>query len=148
MNEFSKLLKKYREKAGLSQKALAEQAELDASHINRLERGLRKPPKKRVIFAIVRALMLNSDEIIELFSTAGYSLEDIKDKTTDKIVDFSSPVFESSIGAQSKLSHPTIEIIEEILFDQDIPVKKRKEISEILTKFARWLHEDAKRKER
>ena len=132
MSEFSDLLKKYRERAKISQKKLAELAEIDQSHLNRLERGVRKPPNKRIIIAIANALMLGKEDMIELLRSAGHELPE-------------DPLPHDSRSIAPGASHKAIDVIRQIILDNDIPVIKKKQILDDILKYAKWRLEDTKK---
>ncbi len=60
---FGEVLRKYREKVGVSQEQLALECELDRTFISLLERGLRQPSLTS-IFAIAEALDIAPSKII------------------------------------------------------------------------------------
>ncbi len=66
-------IRKFRERAGLSQLALEIEAELASGHLSRIENG-QKNPEKETIIDIAYALKLNTFEIASLF---GIDLSDI-----------------------------------------------------------------------
>ena len=69
---FGELLREYRRRAGLSQKALAEKAGYHPSYINRLERGRRMPPRQYgTIQELATILQLTQEESNALLATAG-----------------------------------------------------------------------------
>lgn len=71
MSTFGKLLKSYRERAGLSQNELAVRAGLSASTISRVEQGERAPLRRRSqVLALAKALALAQDETDILLSAA------------------------------------------------------------------------------
>ncbi len=69
---FGELLREYRRRAGLSQKALAGKAGYHPSYINRLERGKRMPPRQYgTIQDLSAALQLTHEESNALLAAAG-----------------------------------------------------------------------------
>jgi transcriptional regulator with XRE-family HTH domain len=146
MSNFGTTLRNMREKAQMSQKALAEHAGLDASHLNRVERGLRSPPKQRTITAIASALMLGTEDTKRLLVSAGHL------KKTEKILinrkqrenSGTGPVFMSNLGGGQRLKHPTLQLIEDILVDQQIPVARRRRIAKQIENFSQWLWHEAR----
>lgn len=69
---FGQLLHEYRQRSGLSQKALAEKVGYHPSYINRLERGTRTPPRQYgTIQDLATALDLTQEEINALLAAAG-----------------------------------------------------------------------------
>ena len=74
MSTFGMLLKMYRERAGLSQNELAQQAGMSPSAISRMESGERGPPRKRgQVLALAKALGLDQQETDALLSSAGFA---------------------------------------------------------------------------
>jgi transcriptional regulator with XRE-family HTH domain len=69
---FHDLLRGFRQRAGLSQSALARRANLDASYLNRLESGVRGAPTAMVVTALAAALGLASAEADRLLGSAGH----------------------------------------------------------------------------
>ena len=70
---FGATLRRFRERAGLSQNALAQRAGVNASYINRLESGDRRRPTEQVCAAIGRTMHLTIAELDELLLSAGYA---------------------------------------------------------------------------
>lgn len=68
---FSDELRAGRERAGLAQSALARLVGVDASYINRLEKGEREAPKSDLVGALARAIGLNGDATDRLLVSAG-----------------------------------------------------------------------------
>jgi|GEM_PF-1201088 len=144
MNEFCTLLKKFRTRSQLSQKALAIKAGLDQSHLNRLERGIRSIPKKRTIIALTEALELSHEDRIILLQAAGYESSDLPNKTKLKGKSARS-VYHSPIDPNSDFTHPAKQMIDKILGDKDIDHEKKVQIIESIQKYGEWLLEDAKK---
>lgn len=69
---FGELLSCLRLAAGMSQHALGLAAGVDASYINRLERGERSEPSREVVIALARVLDVTPVERERLLWTAGY----------------------------------------------------------------------------
>jgi transcriptional regulator with XRE-family HTH domain len=70
-SRFGALLRKWRQRAGLSQEALAERAELGIRTIRGLETGERRDPRVGTVRLLADALRLNGAERAELFAAAG-----------------------------------------------------------------------------
>jgi transcriptional regulator with XRE-family HTH domain len=72
--EFGELLRQSREDAGLSQNALAREAGLNATHLNRLEASKQGPPRMATVLKLVKGLGLSlSDEKgQQLLAAAGH----------------------------------------------------------------------------
>lgn len=142
MNKFGKLLVRMREKAGLSQKALADSAGVDASHLNRVERGLRNAPKPRTILALANALMLGTEDRLRLLEAAGYPIsktEKIPLTTVNNMPADKALLFASPIAGGTELDHPTIKLVADILSDKTISLSHRRQIAEQIASFAEWL---------
>jgi len=68
--QFGQLLREYRQRRELSQKALAEKAGYHPSYINRLERGTRTPPRQYgTIQDLATALGLTQEDACDGLST-------------------------------------------------------------------------------
>jgi transcriptional regulator with XRE-family HTH domain len=63
--QFGTLLRRYRQRAGFSQQALAERAQLSADALSALERGKRRAPYANTVRALVSALELSQDERVQ-----------------------------------------------------------------------------------
>jgi len=72
MATFSDLLKEFRTRAGLSQRALARASGINAAIISRLETGDRQPSGPEQVLAVVRALQLDGADGDLLLASAGY----------------------------------------------------------------------------
>jgi predicted ATPase/transcriptional regulator with XRE-family HTH domain len=68
---FSEQLRRYRERAGLTQEILAERAGLTAKAISALERGERRQPYPHTVHALARALGLTPEEYAALLDARG-----------------------------------------------------------------------------
>jgi transcriptional regulator with XRE-family HTH domain len=75
MEDFSTLLERFRDRAGLSQSELARAAGISASYINRIEKEERQPPSRSVVLRIAKALGLDSATTDTLLLAAGYAPE-------------------------------------------------------------------------
>jgi transcriptional regulator with XRE-family HTH domain len=71
-NEFGEQLRRHRERAGLTQTALAKRAGADQSYINRLERGEREPPRRPLVVQLADQLALSQAERQHLLLLAGH----------------------------------------------------------------------------
>lgn len=69
-----KLLRRFRERAGLTQEELAERAGLTAHGISALERGIRRRPYPHTLRTLAAALGLSESDRATLFSAAGRGL--------------------------------------------------------------------------
>ncbi len=75
---FAQALAEAREAKGLSQNALARALGMDASHLNRIERGLRNPPSREKVLAIAEVLELTPEEQTRLLVSAGFAPENVR----------------------------------------------------------------------
>ena len=69
---FGDLLRSYRERAGLSQRALARASKVNPAIISRLESDDRGPSGPEQVLAIARALGLDAEQADALLASAGY----------------------------------------------------------------------------
>lgn len=72
-DDFGTLLRRYRDRAGLSCNELARAVAVDPSYISRLERGEREPPRRPVVERLASALQLGLEDQDRLLVTAGYA---------------------------------------------------------------------------
>lgn len=72
---FSSILTQARKNRGLSQNSLARAVGINASHLNRIERGLRNPPSRDIVLALAQVLTMNQEETNLLLVSAGYAPE-------------------------------------------------------------------------
>ena len=72
MEEFAALLTRWRERAGLSQNALARRMGVNPAYVNRLEHGGRGAGNRELVEAAARALGLEASERDALLAAAGH----------------------------------------------------------------------------
>ncbi|HZR99743.1 MAG TPA: helix-turn-helix domain-containing protein [Chloroflexota bacterium] len=72
MDEFATLFQRWRERAGLSQNALARRMGVNPAYVNRLEHGGRGAGNRELIEAAADALGLSPDERDALLGAAGH----------------------------------------------------------------------------
>jgi transcriptional regulator with XRE-family HTH domain len=72
MEEFAALLTRWRERAGLSQNALARRMGVNPAYVNRLEHGGRGAGNRELVEAAARALGLDAPERDALLAAAGH----------------------------------------------------------------------------
>ncbi len=65
-------MRRFRERAGISQRTLAKVSEINPAIVSRLETGDRMPSGPQQVLAIARALELNQADSDALLSTAGH----------------------------------------------------------------------------
>jgi transcriptional regulator with XRE-family HTH domain len=73
MSDFSDKLREYRERLGMKQRVLADRVGLTYGHLNKIEKGTRKPPGVETILSMIQVLRLSRDEAEELIQFAGFS---------------------------------------------------------------------------
>ncbi len=71
--EFSTLLRRYRDRAGMSCNELARAVGIDPSYVSRLERGEREPPRRPVVERVTEVLHLELEDQDRLLVSAGYA---------------------------------------------------------------------------
>lgn len=69
---FGELVRRRRERQGLSQAALARAIGSDSGYVNRMEQGQRTPTARGVVLEIVHALDCSTDETDRLLVAAGH----------------------------------------------------------------------------
>ena len=72
MVEFAALVQRWRERAGLSQNALARRMGVNPAYVNRLEHGGRGAGNRELIEAVAEALSLDAAERDTLLAAAGH----------------------------------------------------------------------------
>ena len=72
-DDFAALLRRFRERAGLSCNELARAVGVDPSYISRLERSEREPPRRRIVEGLASALQLSLEDQDRLLVSAGYA---------------------------------------------------------------------------
>ncbi len=73
MSPFATLLERYRERLDLSRNELARAIGCDPSHISRLERDERQPPRRDMVLALTEALRLTPEEGDRFLLAAGFA---------------------------------------------------------------------------
>jgi transcriptional regulator with XRE-family HTH domain len=116
--EFGALLHALRQRAHLSQGALAKSAGIDPSYVNRLERGEREPPKREIVAALAAGLRLPPQEEDQLLVAAGHLPRALQE-----------------LGPLD----PTITMVADILADAQIPLDQRRQFRQQIALAAlRW----------
>jgi len=72
-DDFAALLRRYRDRLGLSCNELARAVGVDPSYISRLERNDREPPRRRVVERLAEVLELELEDQDRLLVSAGYA---------------------------------------------------------------------------
>jgi transcriptional regulator with XRE-family HTH domain len=85
MTNFGKLLKDFRMRANLSQRTLAQEADIDTSYISKLESGEREVASRTLALRLAEILRLNSQEIDLWLISAGYISPRMQEVASTKI---------------------------------------------------------------
>lgn len=72
MTDFGKMLADFRQRSGLSQRALAEAAHIDRSYVSKLESGRREVTSRALALRLAAILGLSASEIDLWLISAGY----------------------------------------------------------------------------
>jgi transcriptional regulator with XRE-family HTH domain len=152
-DRFGGMLRSLRERAGLSQSALARLAGLDPSFINRLESG-RRGVERPIADALVVALSLPAREADRLLAAGGFlppslAKAGLDDPTLQLVVDFltAEPVgpteraaFHRAVAnARDGLGDPTLRLVEQILTDERLSAAERAAFREVIALIGeRW----------
>jgi transcriptional regulator with XRE-family HTH domain len=116
MSDFGEVLRRWRERARLSQLALARLSGVHASIINRFEGGERQPAERAMVERLAEALALATGERDQLLATAGFFPETL-----------------ARLGA----ADADLLLIAGILADETIAVAERQELRLLLRIVAR-----------
>ncbi len=119
MDAFGSTLRRYRLRGGWSQNLLGSMASVDASYINRLERGDRPAPAREVALALARALTLAPEETDALLLAAGHIPSRLQ---------------------QLGLADPTVALVVRILTDERLDTAARDDFRTVVEVIAsRWV---------
>ena len=117
-DSFGAVLRSLRERAGLSQSAVARRAGLDPSFVNRLESGQRSA-ERSIAERLAAALDLEPADADRLLAAGGHL---------------------PSLFARVGLQDPTLQIVVRILGDENLPPNEREDFREIVRLIGqRWL---------
>lgn len=109
---FGKLLRDFRIRAKLSQRVLAQQAEIDTSYISRLERGEREVASRSLALKIAETLNLSLEETDLWLISAGYISPRMQQLANN--------------GLSRLLDSLSTDITETLLNDQDVNIEREK----------------------
>lgn len=112
---FGGVLRGLRERAGLSQSALARQAGLDPSFVNRLESGQRGADRG-VVDALARGMGLDAAATDRLLAAGGYL---------------------PGVIARLGFDDPTLQLVAQILADERLPPADRTEFRQVVEAIGR-----------
>ena len=84
---FGLLLRRHRERAGLTQEELAERADLSADAVSALERGVRRRAQPKTVRALATALQLSGSERSTFLMSVSQPLPDDEEPGTAKAED-------------------------------------------------------------
>jgi transcriptional regulator with XRE-family HTH domain len=93
MSEYGETLARYRDEAGLSQRALGAAIGLDYTQLNKIEHGHRPPLRAKYMEPLVHALRLNRSQAEKLVDLAGLS---------HKVLDFMDEVVDGQTVRQGQ----------------------------------------------
>jgi transcriptional regulator with XRE-family HTH domain len=141
---FYELLKTFRIQAGLSQLQLAKAVKMNPSHLNRLERGLRNPPRREKVLLLADVLGLGEEEKKTFMLEAGYSPPNqLKEKSP--IVTRGYTAILPGEGLEAIEEAQTLpELVREILKDQALTPLQRRQMALQIRYFTLWLHNTMK----
>ncbi|MPZ13964.1 MAG: helix-turn-helix domain-containing protein [Chloroflexi bacterium] len=71
--DFARVLRRYRDRLGISRNQLAREVGVDASYLTRIEHGERHPPRLHVVEALARRLRLSAADRDRLLIAAGFA---------------------------------------------------------------------------
>lgn len=94
--QFGQRLRELRKAKGLSQKYLAERAEIDFTYLSKVENGHMSPPSEKTILSLAKALDADSDELLALANKIPSDLAKDVDLETIKLL--------RSVAAQKRTS--------------------------------------------
>lgn len=145
IKKFGEILAELRTKANLSQNKLAQIVKMNPSHISRIERGERKPPKKGNLLKIAEALELKEKDKDKLLIAAGYIIS--KTHYTSPI-DFDEIICnEKNREADSEklkkiLQNETIRMIIKTLYDPKISSDLKHDIENQIRTFIKLIRKN------
>lgn len=122
VEDFGGLLATFRQQSGLSQNALARRAGVNPGTVNRLESGQRAPTNRDLVLLLADALGLDTTERDRLLAAAGHL-----------------PLAFGGAAA----ADPTLRLVADILGDDSIPERERREFRRIIGLVARRWRPDA-----
>lgn len=93
LHDFAEMLRILRFSRNLSQKELAQRAQLHPSHISRMEKGEHNPPRRESVLRIAEAMALEGSEWNAFFEAAGY-----QPSSRRRAVGFASPLRHDEIA--------------------------------------------------
>ena len=114
--EFATLLRRFRDRAGLSCNELARAVGVDPSYISRLERSEREPPRRRVVEGLAVALQLGLEDQDRLLVSAGYA-----------------PATVALLGHWDS----TLQVVADVLVDRRIPAEELENFRHVIRLVAR-----------
>jgi transcriptional regulator with XRE-family HTH domain len=150
MRTFAELLRDARERAGISQRELAEKVGVDSSYISRIERALFPPPVRDKVLAIADALELSNpaERAMFLLSAGCASIEELEGLVLLGVIPAQAP--EATVSSPVKQRRrpsalaspelPTVgEQIDAILEQENLSREDEKTLTEVLVSHIRQL---------
>lgn len=130
---FCEKLQAFRERAGLSRNALARMVGIDGSHLNRIERGLRNPPRPETLLRIGEALQLSEQEKKELLFLSGQQRHTQKPPSTPAKpsvgVTFGSGITPEDMTVD-EIETPAVVAVRRLLSNRSLTKEERKQIED------------------
>ncbi len=147
MTSFGSLLKLLRLSIGISQRQLAASIGLNPSHLSRVERGQKNPPKRETIGKICKVLGLSQEQRQQLYEAAGYLAPQTKSKETSEVPGFHSPLRPSRKTGQPPshepqlqgLAHKAVEQLTLLLSRDDLSSRQRGRLAREVINFTEFL---------
>jgi transcriptional regulator with XRE-family HTH domain len=146
---FGELVGVFRQRACVSQSELARLAGIDASHLNRIERGLRGSPRRKTVEALCRAFLLDEAERAELLDSAGYASE----RRVLPAGVFGAPPADLLMPSGRKMpprpnfAEDVAGRVSDILSDRSVPEYERRALARQVRSFVDWLAAEARGKQ-
>ena len=83
---FGERLRELRKQKGMTQKELAEKADIGFTYVSKIETGVMPPPRGKTILALARALEVEDVVLDELFGLAKKIPSDLSSKVNPEII--------------------------------------------------------------
>jgi transcriptional regulator with XRE-family HTH domain len=83
---FGERLRELRKEKRMTQKELAEKAEIDFTYLSKIETGVMSPPREKTILALAKALEVEGAALDELFGLAKKIPSDLSNKVSPETI--------------------------------------------------------------